>query len=58
MSKKWIKYNLTSIIDDPILRSDILKNHSIFLTGVTKKGKSVRTFKLSKDLKTIKEIKL
>jgi len=58
MSKKWIKYNLDFIIDEELLKYDILDNYSTFLTGVTKKGKSVEIFELSKDLKTIKKIKL
>jgi len=41
-----------------LLKYDILDNYSTFLTGVTKKGKSVEIFELSKDLKTIKKIKL
>jgi len=59
MSKKWIEYNLNNLNLPKDKLLDILDaGYETFLTGVTKKGKNVEIFELSKDLKTIKKIKI
>ena len=55
MSEKWIEHNLKPIVSDKEKRYEILKNYSIFLTGVSKYGKKIEVFELSKGLTKIKK---
>jgi len=58
MQAKWIEHNLKEIISDKVLRNDILEHYKPFFTGVSKNGKNVEVFELSKDVKQLTNIKL
>ena len=56
MQAKWIEHNLFNGFERKLAR-DILKNHETFLTGVSKGGKKIEIFKMTKNTKQLTNIK-
>jgi len=57
MMEEWIEHNLKEIIADKNLVYDIFINSETFLTGVSKGGKKIEVFKLTKNAKVLTETK-
>ncbi len=58
MMEEWIEYNLKKILTKETIDDIKIYGYNTFLTGVSKNGRRVETFKLSSNTKTIKKIKL